>query len=192
MTERHIATLDDVLAESMALLAEGEADPGSAWRNPALVTLGLDGVPQARTVVLRRFDGAARQVETHTDCRSAKYGEIQANAASSLHGWDGARRVQLRLTGSVTLHTHDAAADAAWAALHPQSRATYTVVPGPGTTLGLPGQTSQVDEAAARGVFCLVRLTFAHLEYLHLGQGSHQRARFGWVQGALTATWLVP
>ena len=184
--------LSDVLTESAALLAEGAADPASLWHNPTLVTLGADGTPQARIVVLRRFDLASRQIETHTDARSAKYAELQAHPAASLHGWDGARRVQLRLTGDVALHTGGRVADAAWAALRPQSRATYRVVPGPGTVLRAPDAIGEIDEDAARAVFCVLRLTFGTLEYLRLGQGSHRRARFGWAGERRTAMWLVP
>ena len=181
-----------LLAESAALLAEGAADPSSPWRNPALATLGLDGMPQARTVVLRRFDLASRQVETHTDTRSAKYRELQAHPAASLHGWDGGRRVQLRLTGSIELHTTGRVSDAAWAALRPQSRATYSVVPGPGTVLRAPEATGETAQDAARGVFCVVRLVFDTLDYLRLGQGSHRRARFSWAEERRAAMWLVP
>ncbi len=188
----HDKALDRVLAESAALLAQGEADAESPWRNPTLVTLGLDGAPQARTVVLRRADFAARQVETHTDVRSAKYRELQAQPAAGLHGWDTEGRVQLRLTGSATLHTADGVADAAWASLRSQTRATYAVTPGPGTPLVSPDDPGQTDEAGARAAFCVVRLTFNRLEYLHLRQGGHRRARFTWTGAQRLATWLVP
>jgi hypothetical protein len=184
--------LEDVLASALGLLAGGAADPGHAWRNPTLVTTGLDGTPQARTVVLRRFDPAARQAELHTDTRSTKYAELLARPKAGLHGWDADAKIQLRLTGSVTLHRADDVADAAWAALRPQSRATWRVSPGPGTVLPAPAAAGEMGEADARQVFCVVRLGFDRLEWLHLGQVSHRRARFAWAQGARTATWLVP
>ena len=184
--------LDDVLAESATLLAEGETDPASPWRSPTLTTLGLDGMPQARTVVLRRFDLAGRLLEAHTDSRSAKYRELQIHPAASLHGWDAGRSVQLRLTGSVTLHMADGIADNAWALLRPRTRDTYAVTPGPGTALNTPDETGQASEQAARAVFCVVRLTFDKLEYLNLAEGGHRRARFAWTGAERTDSWLVP
>ncbi len=185
-------SLDAVRQASEALLAEGAANPGSVWRNPALVTLGAGPVPQARTVVLRRFDAANTLVEIHADTRSAKIGELAVQPAACLHGWDAARQVQLRLTGRATLHVSGPVADAAWDALRPQSRATYDVRPGPGTVIASPEQTAHASEAEARAAFCVITLTYDSLEYLHLGKDGHERARFTWSNGTLTSDWLVP
>ncbi len=184
-------SLDDIRQASEALLAEGAADPGSVWRSPALVTAGADGAPQARTVVLRRFEAGERFLEVHADARSAKIGELATRPDAGLHGWDAARQVQLRLTGRASLHRTGPVADAAWAALRPQSRATYDVLPGPGTVIASPERTSHVGEEA-RGAFCVIRLAYTTLEYLHLGKDGHRRARFTWSGGALVSDWLVP
>ena len=185
-------TLDGVRHAAEALLAEGSADPGSVWRSPALVTIGAAAMPQARTVVLRRFDAARRVVETHTDTRSAKYRELTSHPLASLHGWDAVRQVQLRLTGRTALHVSGSIADAAWAALKPRSRATYAVQPGPGSICASPEDVSQVSEAEGRAVFCAVVLTYDTLEYLHFGKDGHERALFTWQGGALASEWLVP
>ncbi len=185
-------TLDDVLAAALARLQGGAADPGSPWHDPTLCTVGLDGTPQARTVVLRRFDPAARLLETHTDTRSTKHAELLAHPQAGLHGWDETDKVQLRITGTATLHTGDAVAEAAWAALRPRSRATYRVQPGPGTLRETPDPAGEMDEAASRAVFCVVRLAFDRLEWLQLGPQNHRRARFGWAGAERTASWLVP
>ena len=185
-------TLDGILSDALARLQDGAANPGSPWRTMGLATAGLDATPRVRTVVLRRFDQPTRALDVHTDTRSAKHAELQANRAATLHGWDPAARVQLRASGHTSLHTTDDVADAAWANLRPESRATYRVMPGPGTTLSAPDMAGQADEAGARSVFCAVRLTLARLEWLHLGQGSHRRARFTWEEGGRQAMWLVP
>ena len=185
-------TLDAALRDSEALLAEGAGNLGSIWRNPTLITVGEGLIPQARTVVLRRFDGLERVIETHTDTRSAKHRELLAQSSASLHGWDGERKIQLRLTGRATLHTEDAVAETAWAALRPQSRATYLVQPGPGTVIAEPDQTFQGSEAEARAAFCVIRLVYDTLEYLHLASAGNQRARFTWLARAPIAEWLAP
>ncbi len=170
---------------------EGAADPGSPWRNLALGTVGLDGTPQIRTVVLRRFSG--RALEVHTDTRSTKHAELLARPAATLHGWDAAGRVQLRASGPATLHAGDALAEAAWAGLRAQTRATYRVQPGPGTKLSGPDNPApDASEAEAERVFCVIRLAIHAVDWLHLAEGGHRRARFYGVGEALAGEWVVP
>lgn len=171
-----------------AHFARGAADPGSPWRNLALGTIGLDGAPQIRTVVLRRFAGLA--LDVHTDTRSRKFAELQAAPAATLHGWDAAGRIQLRAAGHASLHTNDVVADESWAALRPQTRATYRVQPGPGTLLpSADNPTPDASEGEARRVFCVIRLSVLTVDWLHLAEGAHRRARFGADGGAV---WVVP
>ncbi len=182
--------LEAVLAEAFALLAEGAEDPGSAWRNMTLATVDAALAPQARTVVLRGLDRAARVLEVHTDRRSAKFDQVQRHPRVALHGWDAARAVQLRANGIAVLHVADETSRAAWARLRPQSRATYAVDPGPGHPLARPGEAGTGADAEA--VFCVMHIRLDALEFLHLGQGSHRRARFIWSGGVCSPMWLVP
>ena len=170
---------------------EGAADPGSVWRNLALGTVGLDGTPQVRTVVLRGFSG--RVLEVHTDTRSAKHAELLACPAATLHGWDAAGRIQLRASGVARLHVGDDVAGAAWAALRGRTRATYRVRPGPGTALAGPDNpTPDGPEDEARQVFCVIRLALHRLDWLHLAEGGHRRAVITWTDGAERGGWVVP
>jgi len=185
-------TLADALATAFACLAEGAADPGSVWHTPTLANTDSAGFASQRSVVLRGWDAAARRLEIHTDTRSAKYAALCRRPEVSLHGWDHARRVQLRLRGQVRLHVGDATAEAAWAGLRPATRATYRVLPGPGAELQHAHDTGQADEQSAFAVFCVIRMTVQELEWLHLEQGSHARARFCWDNDGLVSMWLVP
>ncbi len=170
---------------------DGAADPGSPWRNLALGTVGLDGAPQVRTVVLRRFSGSA--LDVHTDTRSAKYAELRANPAATLHGWDAASSIQLRASGPARLHVGDGVAEESWAGLREQTRATYRVQPGPGTELkGPENPDADATDAEAKLVFCVIRLEIRKLDWLQLAKGGHQRARFTWAEGAVMAEWVVP
>jgi pyridoxine/pyridoxamine 5'-phosphate oxidase len=185
-------SLDAVLSEAFGYLAEGAADPGSLWHTPSLANIDAQGIVSQRTVVLRAWDADARRADIHTDTRSAKYEALRHDPRASLHGWDPQRQVQLRLRGQVQLHAHDPVARAAWVALRPASRATYTVIPGPGATLLGPGETKEVSEIEGFAAFCVLRLTIDELEWLHLEQGSHARARFRWDNGTINSMWLVP
>ena len=186
--------LASILTESFAMLASGAADPASPWRTLALGSIGLDGTPRVRTVVLRAVHPAGAWLDVHTDTRSAKHAELTARPAATLHGWDPAGRVQLRLRGMAILHANDAAAAQAWSSLHEPSQRTYRVQPGPGTRLDRPdGQVEGPASAeVATGIFCVIRLHVQTLDWLHLAQGSHRRAGFTWDNGAITATWLAP
>jgi hypothetical protein len=191
------ADLGKVLADAYALLDEGVADAVSPWRTLCLATVARDGGPALRSVVQRAFSQSGRALDMHTDRRSAKYAELHAQPKAAVHGWDPARRVQLRLSGHAERLTTGPAADAAWAALSRHGRATYDVLPGPGTRLLAPDYAMHDrDEAAARAVFAVIRLRFDTLEVLSLpaipGQGSHKRAVFRWGRAGATADWLVP
>jgi hypothetical protein len=187
-----ILSLDDVLATAFAHLAEGASDPASVWHTPSLANIDASGLAAQRTVVLRAWDLATRTLEIHTDTRSAKYEALCQRPAASLHGWDPARRVQLRLRGDVKLHVGDPTAQAAWDILRPATRATYGVLPGPGTAITHAHGTSQAEEKAAFSVFCVIRMPVHELEWLQLEQGSQARARFHWDNGSVRSMWLVP
>jgi pyridoxine/pyridoxamine 5'-phosphate oxidase len=186
-----VTGLHAALDQAFALLAEGVADPASPWHTPSLATTGA-GAPGLRTVVLRRFMQAERQVEFHTDARSPKLAAIQANPDVSLHVWDKRSRVQLRLSGRASmLGTAESAA--IWKSLPPQTQATYSVALAPGTPISAPEEARHsLDHAASQAVFCAVRIAFHELEWLHLAHGQHRRARFTWANGACVATWLAP
>ncbi len=83
-------TLEGALHAAFGRLAEGARDGRSPFRTPALATLGRDGAPQLRTVVLRGFDPAARSLSIHTDRRSAKVAELAADPRAALHVYDAA------------------------------------------------------------------------------------------------------
>ena len=193
MSDTLLPGLAGILDRATALLADGAANPGSRWRNLALGSIGLDGAPQVRTVVLRRFDPATHTLDTHTDIRSAKYAELLANPAATLHGWDPESGIQLRVSGVVSLHSGDDAARESWAALREASRGTYRVEPGPGTRLAQPDAVGpDCGDDAAFGAFCVLRMRAHTLECLHLGKDRHQRARFSWARGRAEGSWLMP
>jgi hypothetical protein len=184
-------TLASCLERAFALLAEGVTNRRSPFHTPTLATIGLDGAPRARTLVLRGFDPAARTLRLHTDARSAKVAELAAEPRCALHGYDAAGGLQLRLTGRATVHD-DAVAEAAWQASRPSSRACYAIAPGPGTPVAEPPPAPR-DPEAGRRHFRAILLRFERLEWLDLAASGHRRARFAWpAEGPPATTWLVP
>jgi hypothetical protein len=188
----HADDLGAALDAAWHLLAQGVTGRRHPFHTPALATLGRDGAPRARILVLRGSDPSARVLRLHTDRRAAKWEELSAEPRCALHFYDAEAAVQLRLTGRASLHSDDQVADAAWAASRDFSRRCYAIELAPGTPIAAPPPAPQ-DEAAGRGAFGVVQFRVETLEWLWLAAEGHRRARFAWGdQGALEATWLVP
>ncbi|AWN49428.1 pyridoxamine 5'-phosphate oxidase [Methylobacterium terrae] len=183
------------LAEAWRLLEEGAAHQ-SGFHTPALATLGRDGTPRLRTVVLRGVDRESRTLRVHCDARSDKAAEIAADPRVSLHAYDPKAKLQVRIAGTALLHGQDAVARAAWEASRPMSRICYGTVPGPGTSLPAGGAYAQPrdEEAVEAGFseFRVIVLRAARLEFLYLARQGHRRALFTWDGDAQGATWLAP
>ncbi|GJE43038.1 pyridoxamine 5'-phosphate oxidase family protein [Methylobacterium soli] len=183
-------------AELWRLLADGVARGRSAFHTPSLATLGEDGRPRVRTVVLRAADPEAALLRIHCDRRSDKAREVLARAPCALHAYDPESKVQIRIEGRASLHAEDDVAEAAWAASQPMSRVCYAITPAPGTALARGGAYAQPDPEAAlvlgRPNFCALRLRAERLDFLYLDRRGHRRA--GWTRGAggWSGTWLAP
>ncbi|MFQ3622643.1 MAG: pyridoxamine 5'-phosphate oxidase family protein [Acetobacteraceae bacterium] len=170
-------------------LCRAAADRRHGWRTPVLATIGADGAPRARTVVLRAVDRQVRTLRLHTDRRSAKAGEIACDPRVALVFWDARARLQLRAGGIAELLTGGAARDAAWAATPPGARRDYA-------TLDAPGTPSPAAQAAYGGDgsanFALVLVRIVTIDWLSLARDGHRRAGFALEEDGPRATWLVP
>ncbi|WIB68942.1 pyridoxamine 5'-phosphate oxidase family protein [Curtobacterium sp. MCBD17_035] len=102
---------DDVPMDPLALAARWLPAPGSGVTpTMTLSTIGLDGYPAARTVLMSLFDG--RRVHFHTDSRSRKAAEIAAVPRATVTlVWPELAR-QLVVTGDVERVTDREARDA--------------------------------------------------------------------------------
>jgi len=182
----HRDDLAAILDEAWRLLARGAADPASPLRTPVLATVGLDGHPEARTVVLRAFDAVNRSLTFYTDARSPKVAELAADPRVSVVGYDPEAKVQLRLTGTATVAP---GGEAAWDAVRAHSRLDYAQAFAPGTPVASPA-----IDALPSGFpnFRVVTVTPGALDWLSLSPAGHRRARFVWGEGGVSATWLAP
>lgn len=187
--------LAETRAQAWALLARGVADRRSPFHAPTVASLGLDGRPRARVVILRGCDVAAGTLRFNTDRRTEKFAEFANDPRVSLTGYDTGSKIQIRVEGVASLHIDDAVADAAWEASRPFSRICYGTAPAPGTLLddgrdfSLPSADS--DIAAGRANFSTVVIKAGTLEWLYLAHAGHRRARFD-VGAGLTGVWLTP
>ena len=187
--------LEASLAEAWRRLADGVANSKSGFHFVQLATCETDGTPSVRTCVLRAVDREAGWVQVHTDRRGRKPAEIGREPRASMHAYDPAAKIQLRLTGKAVIHADDDVAEAAWARTRHFSRECYRLQPGPGTPLETPdaAELPRVDDPeVGRENFAVLRLHVRRLEWLYLAAAGHRRALFDWASGSLQATWLVP
>lgn len=187
----HADDLGELRAAAFALLARGVADRRSPIHTPTLATIGLDGAPRARTLVLRGFDPDGRRLRLHSDRRTCKFGELAADPRCAVHAYDAAAQVQIRVEGTASLHTDDDVAEAAWQASRPFSRIIYAIAPAPGTRVALPPPAPQ-DDTTGRPHFATIEVKIHSLEWLWLAAEGHRRARIEWTGTEEHATWLVP
>ena len=188
--------LDASLSEAWDLLIRAAADRRSPVHTITIASVGLDGLPKVRTVVLRHTDAAARRVRFHTDVRSAKIAEFAVNSAVQVLAYDPGRKIQLRLSGRALVHHAGDYARAAWQRSQPQSQLCYRQDAAPGSQ-GAPPPANPgmlLEPAAHDGEqnFAAVEIVIEEMDWLYLAAQGHRRARFRWPDGRLYAVWLAP
>jgi hypothetical protein len=199
MTEILPAWYDDIDVagiEGWRMLVRGVGDRRSGLHTPMVATLGRDGRPRNRVVVLRAVDPENWTIRFHTDRRSEKFAELVADPRCALTAYDAGTKLQFRLEGKGRLHTEDAVAEAAWSQSREMSRACYGVTPGPGQVVDagsafvLPADANEA--AAGRANFCAVTIAVERFELLYLAFSGHRRALFRRDGDRVAAFWLVP
>ncbi len=167
-------------------LQRAALDRHHEWRTPVLASLGLDGAPQARTVVLRHADAGLWELTFYTDRRSTKVAELQKNAHASLVFWSKRLGWQIRLQTLVTVHTDGTKVAAAWDRVRQSpSAGDYLSLAAPGSPLQLQAGNPEQSEQHHLTVFCAKVVS---VDWLELAKVGHRRA----LMTATTLNWRVP
>ncbi len=200
----HYNDLSAVLDTAWDMLEAGAASARTAFHTPVLVTVAGDGGPDARTVVLRVADRAQRRLLCHTDARSAKFVQIQADARVAWLFYDPAAKIQLRVAAQAQIHMGDDVARARWEGSRLSSRRCYLAEHAPGAlsdhpTSGLPGEMENSVPTAAQtepgwSNFAVIESLATSIEWLYLAAKGHRRAAFAWDPACaeFAGHWLVP
>ncbi|ANL37470.1 pyridoxamine 5'-phosphate oxidase family protein [Rhizobium phaseoli] len=172
--------LTDIDAAAWAELETAAADPQSGFRYLNLCSVDAEARPQARMVVLRAADRAARHLEFHTDIRSPKWLELSANPHVTVLGFSAGSRLQLRLQGKVELHgPGSGAAEAAWDRLPARTRMTYAGgPPGDQRAFQTTDMPEPADVAEGKARFGLLIFQARTLDWFQLRQQDNRRALF--------------
>jgi len=170
-----------------AELARAALDRHHAWRTPVLATVDKNGLPQARTVVLRHVDTARAHLQFFTDRRSPKFAQLAALPHALLVFWSKRLNWQLRIQARVVLHTAGPEVDAVWERIKQSPAARDYLTPlAPGDVLSTaPART---DDACATHHVAILLAEVEEIDWLELFRGGHRRAR---MRGAAW-DWLTP
>lgn len=98
--------MQTVLARAWTALVDAAAEPGP-FSLGYFGTVGLDGAPQVRAVIIRGADVEAGSVVFATNASSAKVAQLEREPRAALTFFDSEAQVQLRMTGEATVTTDD-------------------------------------------------------------------------------------
>ena len=200
----HHNDLAATLKFAWQMIGRGVQGRRSAFHTPVLATQSADG-PQARVLVLRAADALVRTLTFHTDTRSAKLPELAKDSRVALTFYDAARKVQVRITGTATVHAGNALSHQRWTASRPSSLRCYLGARPGGIsaepTSGLPPQVEgrepePAELQVAEPHFAVLQVAVQRLEWLHLHTRGQRRAAFAWADESpgsdCTMQWLNP
>ena len=186
------------------MIGRGVQDRRSAFHTPVFATHNADG-PQARVLVLRAFDVAPRTLTFHTDMRSAKLLELGSEPRVALTFYDAARKAQVRINGTCSVHAGDALSHQRWSASRPSSLRCFagaqpgavSAVPTSGLPAQMEGREPELAELAhAEPNFAVLTVAVQRLEWLHLHTRGQRRAAFVWAENTGDSScdmqWLNP
>ncbi|MEM6482531.1 MAG: pyridoxamine 5'-phosphate oxidase family protein [Pseudomonadota bacterium] len=178
--------LTGFLSRAWQILGRGVADRRSPARHPTFATVSPDGLPQARTVVLRAADRATAMLEIHTDTASAKIAALRAHPQAEVHIWDARSKIQLRLAARVSILTGAETADR-WASVPEASRVSYGTEPAPGSVIG---HVYAYEKPPCADRFAVLSCALEAIDLVHLDT-RHRRARYTRAS-EWSGNWLAP
>ena len=160
--------------------ATGSSD--HAYSVPGLSTVGPDGIPRSRRVVLRSVDTEQGILKIYTDRRSVKARHLDSGSEFSFLFWDPESSIQLACGGP----THWAPVgetEAVFTNLPKHGRKAYATLPRPGSELdaassGLPADWDDMDLSAtdyALDNFGIAVTTLRWADVLHLDRNGNSR-----------------
>jgi len=161
-----------------------------------VATIGMDGAPKVRTIVLRQVDEVRSTVSFVTDLRSPKIAEIRRDPRVSLVGYDPQGGIQIRLEGRAIVLDRPEDKKPIWDRCRPHTLALFESPYPPGIEFASPreeGDSTESRDGSEQAFhnFCVVEVKLRHLEWLSLSLGRHQRCSFQRTAGTWVSTWIA-
>ena len=199
--KNNISTLNEILESSWKLLHDGVRDFRNPFHHSTLTTID-DNKPQVRIVILREFSEKNRTLICHCDSRGPKVLQIRDNPNVSWLFYDPKKWMQLRLSGTASVHTDDNTAESQWEKVRLPHRINYRAEIPPGsptgkTSSGLPHFLREkapklFDVSEGRTNFAAIVCQFDEMDWLLLKLTGHVRAKFHWQDNRMDASWVIP
>lgn len=174
----------EVLHSIWSELSEATEDRNHAWRTPVLATVGPDGSPQARTVVLRRADRSSSTLQCYTDRRSPKVIQLNHTPSGVLVFWSKPLRWQLRVQAHFVADSTGDAMHAAWNEVRDTAAANDYLAPA---APGDPASDAPNLHLQSHQLAVLTGRVMS-IDWLELGREAHRRAVFD----ADGVRWITP
>ena len=165
--------LDEFLDFGWAQISRGKADKKSPARHPTFVTSSANGFPNARTLVMRRFDRKNNQIEFHTDTASSKILALEEKPHAGIHIWLPKVQLQIQMEVIVQVKVGDITIPY-WRDVPINSRVAYGTIPNPGSVIEGP---FEYDHAPDQKRFAVLLCDIQSIQLLLLGV-KHIRAHY--------------
>jgi pyridoxine/pyridoxamine 5'-phosphate oxidase len=171
-------------------LQRATQDRHHEWRTPMLATVGADGLPQARTVVLRQADPRLCKLQIYTDSRSPKVAELAAKPQAMLVFWSKRLSWQLRVQAVASVQHTGPEVDAVWTKVSQSAAAgDYLSARAPGDVLPAADAASAAEPGLQQPHhLAIVTAQVQEMDWLELARSGHRRAVFQ----AEAWQWRVP
>lgn len=177
-----LSTLADSIWRELELANTGRQHP---WRTPVLASIDTNGLPQARTVVLRKVCGDTKTLQFFTDSRSPKVAQLRASDQIQLVFWSAALNWQLRVSAQARIETSGAEVDTAWQGIKlSPARQDYLSPFAPGDALPMAATMALTESPN----LAIITAEVTHMDWLSLSPEGHQRAEIS----AKAVRWLTP
>jgi hypothetical protein len=188
----HLQTPEEIRPQIWKELGRASLDRHHEWRTPVLACIDANGLPDARTVVLRQVDVVTGQLTFYTDSRSSKVAQLQAQDSAVLVFWSARLNWQLRVRVACSVITSGPEVEAIWQGVKQSAAAGDYLSPRPpGAVLppdrGMAGAAEAKASAPAHNL-ALLRAQVLQMDWLELSREGHRRAQLS----ANTWDWLTP
>lgn len=170
---------DNLVTRVWQELTRATKDRHHHWRTPAIASIGLDGSPQVRTVVLRHANQADWILEAYTDSRSPKYLELIKDNRAQMVFWSDRLGWQLRVSVKTSVHVDGDYVENTWARIsQSKSSKDYLGSQAPGTKI-ISNEVSEgpIPQILSEHYLAVLRFQIISMDWLELGKGTHRRAQ---------------
>lgn len=190
-------SLDALLTQIWAHLHAATLDGDRPFKTIQVATIGLNGCPNVRTVLLRHASERDNVIRFHSDIRSPKIAELTRQSRVALVGVAADLKVQLRIFGEAQILRDDQTRRDAWNSSPDRSLVAYRTSISPGEPIAQPGDAFGGTHApgADEGLshFCVVEVRPHHFDWLDESAADYpQRARFTRHDSTWVSTWIAP